>query len=570
MAETDKYIVGIDFGTLSGRAAVIRVSDGKEVGTAVTDYRHGVMDRTLTAGDGQKLPPDYALQVPADYIEVLQTAIPRAVKEAGIDAEDVIAIGLDATSATLFACKADGTPLCELDEFKNHPHAYIKLWKHHGAQEQADRIVALAKERNEPWLARYGGVMSSELGMPKMLETLEKDPEVYAATEVFANLMDWATWRLTGTLTYSAGDSGYKRMYIDGSYPSEDYLTALNPEFGGVFSEKQTAEVLPLGSKAGELSEEAAEWTGLKPGIVVATGNIDAHVAAAAFNALKPGQMTGIMGTSSCWLVPGEEVKEVPGMFGVVDGGLVEGSWGFECGQTAVGDIFAWFVDHCVPIDYAQKSGDFFENPSRAPRNVHDLLTEAAAGMKPGESGLIALDWHNGNRSILADANLTGLMIGQTLATLPHEQYRALIEATAFGARRIVDAFEESGVEVNEIICGGGLIKNQLLMQIYADVFNRELALCSSQQPGALGSAIFAAVAAGVYPDAPTAAEAMSARDTKTYSPIPENAAIYEELYQEYRTLHDYFGRGENPVMHNLKELTRRVKSGEQAAKTEQ
>lgn len=569
MSESDTYIVGIDFGTLSGRASVIRVSDGKEMGTAVTDYRHGVMDRTLTAGDGQKLPPDFALQVPADYIEVLKTAVPRAVQDAGVDAEDVIAIGLDATSATLFACKQDGTPLCELDEFKNHPHAYIKLWKHHGAQEQADRIVALAQERNEPWLARYGGVMSSELGMPKMLETLEKDREVYDATDVFANLMDWVTWRLTGTLTYSAGDSGYKRMYIDGSYPSKEYLETLNPDFGGVFSEKQTAEVLPLGSKAGELTEEAAEWTGLKPGIVVSTGNIDAHVAAAAFNALKPGQMTGIMGTSSCWLVPGADVKEVPGMFGVVEGGLVEGSWGFECGQTAVGDIFAWFVDHCVPVDYSQKSGDFFENPSRAPRNVHDLLTEAAAGMKPGESGLLALDWHNGNRSILADANLTGLMIGQTLATLPHEQYRALIEATAFGARRIVEAFEESGVEINEIVCGGGLIKNRLLMQIYADVFNRELALCSSQQPGALGSAIFAAVAAGAYPDAPAAAEAMSARDTKTYTPIPENAVVYEELYEEYRRLHDYFGRTENPVMHNLKELTRRVASGEQAAKKE-
>lgn len=560
---SDQYIVGIDFGTLSGRAAVVRVSDGKEMGTAVTEYRHGVMDRTLTVGDNQKLPPDYALQVPGDYIEVLQKAVPQAVKEAGVDPKDVIAIGLDATSATLFACKGDGTPLCELDEFKNNPHAYIKLWKHHGAQEQADRIVALAKERNEPWLPRYGGVMSSELGMPKMLETLEKAPEVYHATEAFANLLDWVVWRLTGTLTYSAGDSGYKRMYIDGQYPSKEYLEALNPDFGGVFSEKQTAEVIPLGSKAGELTAEAAEWTGLPEGITVSTGNIDAHVAAAAFNALKPGQLTGIMGTSSCWLVPGEDLKEVPGMFGVVEGGLVEGLWGFECGQTAVGDIFAWFVDNCVPANYAQQhAGDFFENPGRAARNVHDILTERASELKPGESGLLALDWHNGNRSILADANLSGLILGQTLTTLPHEQYRALIEATAFGARRIMEAFEESGVEITEVICGGGLVKNPLLMQIYADVFNRELALCSSTQPGALGSAIFAAVAAGVYPDAPTAAEAMSARDTRTYKPIAGNAEIYEELYQEYKKLHDYFGRGENPVMHNLKDLRRRVHEG--------
>ncbi|WP_040158593.1 ribulokinase [Nigerium massiliense] len=549
----DKYVVGIDFGTLSGRAGVFRLSDGKEMGTALTMYKHGVMDRTLSAADNQNLPPDFALQAPADYIDVLKNAVPGALKEANVDPNDVVAVGLDATSATLFACKADGTPLCELDEFKNNPHAWVKLWKHHGAQEQADRIVALARERDEAWLPRYGGVMSSELGMPKMLETLEKAPEVYQATEVFANLVDWLVWKLTGTLTYAAGDSGYKRMYIDGAYPSTEYLEAHNPEFGGVFSEKQTAEVLPLGAKAGELTEEAAGWTGLPAGITVSTGNIDAHVAAAAFDALQPGQLTAIMGTSSCWLVPGEELKEVPGMFGVVDGGLVEGSWGFECGQTAVGDIFAWFVENTVPAHY-------YAEAARLELSVHEFLSRKAEELKPGESGLLALDWHNGNRSVLADANLSGMIVGLTLATQPEEIYRALIEGTAFGARMIVETFEECGVAINEIICGGGLIKNRFLMRTYANILNRKLGTCSSMQPGALGSAIFAAVAAGEYPDAPAAAAAMGARDQRSYEPDAEAAKVYDELYAEWKKLHDYFGRGENPVMHNLKNLVRRVR----------
>ncbi len=548
----DKYVVGLDCGTLSGRAVVFRVSDGKEMGTAVKEYTHAVMDRTLDAGDGQELPPDFALQYTQDYMEVLQQAIPGAVKESGVDPNDIIGIGIDFTSATVIPCKADGTPLDQLEEFKSHPHAFVKLWKHHGAQDQADRLVAAAVERDEWWLSRYGGGLSSELLMPKVLETLEKDREVYDAADFMVDALDWIVWRLTGELSYSAGDSGYKRMYQDGQYPSREYLESVNPDFGDIFEVKMAGPVLPLGAKAGELTEEAAEWTGLPAGIAVATGNIDAHVAAPAMQAVRPGIMTAIMGTSTCWLVSGEELKDVPGMFGVVDGGLAAGLWGFEGGQTAVGDIFAWFVDNCVP-------GSYYDEAKERGIGIHDLLVEKAEKQVVGEHGLIALDWHNGNRSVLADANLSGMIMGQTLVTTPEDQYRALIEATAFGARMIIETFDECGVEINEVVCGGGLTKNKFLMQIYADVLNMSLSEATAAQPGSLGSACFAAVAAGAYDDIVAASDAMANKVKDAYVPDPERAAAYNELYAIFHELHDHFGRGASKAMYQLKDIRRKA-----------
>ena len=404
----NNYVVGLDFGTLSGRAVVVRASDGAEMGAAVHEYPHGVMDRTLSAADGRKLPPDFALQDPADYLETLETIVRGAVKDAGVDPDHIVGIGLDVTSATVVAATKDGIPLCQLPEFRNEPHAWVKLWKHHGAQDQADRIVKLAQVRREPWLARYGGILSSEMLMPKVLETLERAPQVYRAADVFCNVVDWLTWRLTGVLTFSAGDSGYKRMYQDGKYPSRDYLMNLNPEFADVFAEKMNAPVLPLGARVGGLTPEFSERLGLPAGTTVASGNIDAHVTAAAVQAVENGQMTAIMGTSACYVVPGPQLKEVPGMFGVVDGGIVDGSWGFEAGQTAVGDIFAWFIDNCVP-------GSYFDEADHRGISVHDLLTEKCARQEVGAHGLIALDWHNGNRSVLADANLSGMILGLSL-----------------------------------------------------------------------------------------------------------------------------------------------------------
>lgn len=549
---TEKYLVGVDFGTLSGRAVVVRASDGVQVGTAVTEYKYAVMDRTLDAGDGQKLPPEFALQNPGDYIEVLGEAIPNAIKDAGIDKDDIVGVGIDATSATVFVTDDDGKPLSEYDEFKNEPHAYVKLWKHHGGQDQADRIIALAEERGEEWLERYGGILSSEMLFPKVLETFEKAPEVYEKAAHFVNLLDWVTWRLTGELTFAASDSGYKRMLTDGEYPSKDFNEALAPGFGDVFETKMNAPIKQLGEKAGAVTEEMAELTGLPAGVAVAAGNIDAHVVVAGANAVKPGQMTAIIGTSGCYIVNNEEYKPVPGVFGNVEGGAVPALWGIEGGQTAVGDVFAWFEKNGVPESYEIAARE-------ANKSILVYLMEKAFEQKIGEHGLVALDWFNGNRSILSDARLSGGIIGLTLQTTPDEIYRALMEATVFGIRVIVENFEEHGVPVTEIVAAGGLLKNAHFMQLLADITRRPVSISEAEQTGALGSAVFAAVAAGIYDDVYEAAEKMAQVKEKAYEPNEEAAAKYDELFAIYKQLHDYFGTEETGVMYKLKDIRARA-----------
>ncbi len=548
-----KYLLGIDFGTLSGRAVVVDAANGEQLGTHVTEYPHGVMDHALTAGDGRTLPPEFALQNPGDYIKVLRESVPAAIAAAGVDPGDIVGIGVDATSATVLLVDADGTPLCEKPGFENEIHAYPKLWKHHGAQNQAIRLVKIAEARREPWLARYGGVLSSELLLPKVLEVVEMAPAVYAAAEVIVDLVDWLTWRLTGRLAAAAGDSGYKRMLQDGAYPSREYLEAVRPGFGDVYETKMNYPVVPLGSRVGGLTGEFAELMGLPAGIAVAAGNIDAHVVVAGANAVRPGQLTAILGTSSCYIINDRQYHDCPGVLGIVDGGAVDGYWGFEGGQTAVGDIFAWFIDNCVPAAYENEAAE-------RGISVHELLVEKSRGQEVGEHGLVVLDWHNGNRSILADARLSGLVLGQTLATRPEDVYRALLEATAFGCRVIIENFEEHGIGVDEIVAAGGLLRNAYYMQMLADVTRRPISVSLVEQTGALGAAVFAAVAAGVYPDVFAAADAMTSVERNAYVPNEETAEQYDALYGIYKQLHDLFGHynGVSP-MHQLKDMRARI-----------
>jgi L-ribulokinase len=548
-ATGSRVVVGVDYGTLSGRAVVVRVADGAELGSAVHEYPHAVMDHQL-ASTGALLPPDWALQVPADYLDVLRQAVPKALAAAGVAASDVIGVGTDFTACTVLPTLSDGTPLCELPELADRPHAYVKLWKHHAAQSHADRINALAHERGEPWIARYGGRISSEWEFAKGLQLLEEDPEVYARTERWVEAADWIVWQLTGTYVRNACTNGYKAIYQDGAYPSEDYLAALNPAFAGFVRDKVEAPVGQLGDVAGRLTAEAAGWTGLPEGIAVSVGNVDAHVAAPAAGAVEPGQMVAIMGTSTCHVMSSDVLAEVPGMCGVVDGGIVAGLWGYEAGQSGVGDIFGWFVDRCVPPAYV-------EDAAGRGIGVHELLTEKAATQAVGQHGLVALDWHSGNRSVLVDHELSGLVVGLTLATKPEDVYRALLEATAFGTRTIVEAFEAGGVPVTELVVTGGLVKNALLMQTYSDVTRLPLSIVTSAQGPAVGSAIHAAVAAGAYPDVRAAAQAMGRREVAVYTPDASRAVAYDALYAEYRTLHDWFGRGGNDVMHRLREIRR-------------
>jgi L-ribulokinase len=546
----DAVVVGIDYGTLSGRAVVVRVSDGQELGSAVHSYSHAVLDRALPTGE--PLPPDWALQVPADYIEVLQVAVPEALRAAGVDVADVIGIGTDFTACTMVATLADGTPLCEVPEFSSRPHAFVKLWRHHAAQPQADRVNDLARERGEAWLARYGGLISSEWEFAKGLQMLEEAPELYASMAHFVEAADWIIWQLTGTYVRNACTAGYKGLYQEGVYPDEAFLTALNPAFGSFVTDKLEHTIGQLGDRAGSLCARAAAWTGLPEGIAVAVGNVDAHVTAPAAQAVEPGQMVAIMGTSTCHVMNGADLREVPGMCGVVDGGIVAGQWGYEAGQSGVGDIFGWFVKHGVPPEY-------HEQAAASGISVHDLLTELSRGQAIGEHGLIALDWHSGNRSVLVDHELSGLVVGQTLATRAEDTYRALLEATAFGTRTIVDAFNSSGVPVTELVVAGGLLQNTLLMQIYADVTNLPLSTIASDQGPALGSAIHAAVAAGAYQDVPAAARIMGRSDKAVYRPIAANVKAYEELFADYTELHDHFGRGATDVMHRLKARKREL-----------
>ncbi len=548
-----KYSVGIDFGTESARTVLVDLSNGEEVATAVFSYVDGVIDEKLPGTD-IRLEPDWALQNPADYVRAVEVTVPQVLGESGVDGDDVIGIGIDFTSCTMLPTKLDGTPLCDLSEYRSNPHAWVKLWKHHAAQPEADHLNAVARELGEPWLSRYGGKISSEWFFPKVLQILHDAPELYDGADRLIEGADWIVWQLTGVETRNACTAGYKAIWEKRTgFPRPDFFAALHPRLRDVVAEKMSDRLWMLGARAGGLTAQMAAATGLREGTAVAVANVDAHVSVPAATVTEPGRMVMIMGTSICHMVLGTQQRIVPGMCGVVEDGIVPGLFGYEAGQSCVGDHFAWFVTNCVPADYQH------EAESRG-INLHQLLEEKAAALRPGESGLLALDWWNGNRSVLVDVDLTGLLIGATLATKPEEIYRALIEATAYGTRMIVETFEESGVAVEELVAAGGLPeRNKLLMQIYADVTGREIKLAGTPQAGALGSAMHGAVAAGSgaggYDDIRQATVRMAHLKDESYVPNAENGRVYDEVYAEYVTLHDYFGRGANDVMKRLKRI---------------
>jgi L-ribulokinase len=536
---------------------LVDVATGEEMATAVYPYGDGVIDEHLPGSD-EPLPPDFALQNPQDYIEVLKETIPAVLRESGVDPADVIGISTDFTACTMLPVDEAGTPLCIKPEWRDNPYAWVKIWKHHAAQPEANRLNEIASQRGESWLPRYGGKISSEWLVPKIWETLNKAPEVYEAADRYLEAADWIVLQLTGEEKRNSCTAGYKAIWHkQEGYPSDDFFAALDPRLRNVVDEKLSRDIYPLGDRAGNLTEEMAELTGLNPGIAVAVGNVDAHVAVPASTVVEPGRLVAIMGTSTCIMVLGEKEEVVEGMCGVVEDGIIPGLFGFEAGQSCVGDHFAWFVETGVPPAY-------HEEAERQGLNVHELLEEKAAAQRPGEHGLVALDWWNGNRSILVDVDLTGMLLGATLLTKPEDIYRALIEATAYGARIIIEGFEKSGVAVNEIVACGGLPgRNKLLMQIYADVTGREIKVAGTEQAGAFGSAMFAAVAAGRgaggYDTIFEAAKHMASLQDVVYRPIPESKAIYDQIYAEYVILHDHFGRGANDVMKRLKALKQQV-----------
>lgn len=546
---TRTYTIGVDYGTESGRVLLVDVANGQEIATAVHPYPHGVISETLP-GTSIRLERNWALHDPADYIEVLKQGIPEVLKESGVSPDDVVGLGLDATSCTMMPTTADGTPLCSLPEWRDNPNAWLKLWKHHAAQPEANKLTEVAQERGEKFLKRYGGKVSSEWFFPKVWQILNESPEVYDAADRLLEVGDWMVWQLTGEEKRSASLAGYKALWskLDG-FPPDAFFKALDPRLEHVVDEKMMRTVYPLGAKAGAITPEVAAWIGLKPGTAVAVSNIDAHVSVPAATVVEPGKMAMIMGTSSCQMVMTRELHHVPGIQGCVGDGIVPGLVGYEAGQSCVGDGFAWFVKWCVP--------PILTNEAEARGiSVYELLEERATRLQPGESGLLVLDWWNGDRSVLIDADLNSMLLGTTLETRPEDIYRAFIEATAFGTRLILDTFEAHGIEIKEIVATGGLPdRGKLIMGIYADILGRQLHIAQTHQSGALGSAMHAAVAAGSYATIGEASKHMSSLRDIVYTPVAHNKHIYDLLYAEYIQLHDYFGRGGNNVMKRLKHL---------------
>ena len=556
----DKFAIGIDYGTESGRVVVTRVRDGELVGQTVVPYPDGVIDERLP-GSHTRLDHDWALQNPADYLLVVEKGVPRALKEAGIRAEHVIGVGTDFTASSPMPALRDGTPLCFVAKYRKQPHAWVKLWKHHAAQAEANRINEVGRDRDEEFIRVYGGRYSSEWFFSKLLQILDEAPAIYQATERFIEAADWIVWQLTGEEKRNTCTAGYKAMWVKGrGFPSPEFFRAVKPGFETMF-DKVADTYYPLGANAGGLTPQWARKCGLKAGTPVSIGNVDAHVAVPACTVVEPGSLVMIMGTSICHMLLGTERQMVEGMCGAVEDGIVPGLWGYEAGQSAVGDIFGWFFEHGVP-DYIQREARKLKVP------FTEVLEKRAAAPKPGASGLVALDWWNGNRSVLVDVDLTGLLLGMTLATRAEEIYRALIEATAYGTRQIIEAFNSKGVPVKSLVaCGGLPERNPLLMQIYADVTGLEIKLADPLMTcSALGAAMHGAVAAGVaaggYNTIFDAAKHMAHVQRKTYRPNAQRHEIYNELFKEYQTLHDYFGRGVNDVMKRLKELKRRVATG--------
>ncbi len=545
MDKTRRYVLGLDFGTLSVRAVLIDTRDGSTAGSAISGYPHGVMDRALLSESGcddKPLPgTDWALQHPRDWVDCMTEAVRKAVQTADIRPEQIVGIGVDFTCSTVLPVDRDGEALCLNERWSGNPHAWPKLWKHHAGAAYANRLTEIAQNRGELWLPYYGSRISSEWAVPKIWQTVVEAPDVVEAEDCFMEAGDWIVRKLCGRKGLNATAAGYK--YLHGGMapaPDHDFYAAADPALADVMRTK-IPEVLPAFSQAGELTGEAAERLGLATGTPVAAAGIDAHAAAPAAGLNGAGQMVITMGTSSCHMLISDRKAAVPGTFGTAVDGFIPGFYGYEAGQSAVGDSFAWVVDNLLPAAYQQEADLRGITP-------HQLLTEKAERLKPGESGLVALDWLNGNRSILNDAGLTGLIAGLTLHTRPEEIYRAEIEATAYGTRMITENFAANGVPVTEIYITGGISrKNQMAMQIYADVLRQPVHILDAASGSALGAEMYGAAAAGSshggYDSLTEASAAMKAPLLATVEPIAENTAVYDELFGIYRELHEHFGR---------------------------
>jgi L-ribulokinase len=544
-----KLALGVDYGTNSVRALLVDVESGREIATAVYDYRHGDRGVILDERD-----PNLARQNPHDYIDGFFATVTEVMR--GQDPADVVGIGVDTTGSTPLPVDAEGMPLSFAPRFADEPAAMAWLWKDHTSHAEAAEITRTAREMDRPFLAKCGGTYSSEWFWSKILHCARTQPEVFAAAHSWVELADFVPAYLTGTtrpdrVSRSVCAAGHKAMYHPdwGGLPDKEFLARLDPRLAELRDRLYDAAV-PSDHKVGGLTEEVAARAGLKAGTPVAVGAFDAHMGAVG-SGIGPGTLVKIMGTSTCDCMVhplGEPLADVPGLCGIVPGSVLPDAYGLEAGQSAVGDIFNWFVAFCG--------------------RSHEELTAEGMKLKPGASGLIALDWNNGNRTVLVDPLLTGLLVGQTLHTTPAEVYRALVEATAFGALKIIERLEAYGVPVKQVVnCGGIAEKSPFVMQIYADICNRPMRVSRSSQTCALGAAIFGSVVGGAYPDVEAAQAEMTGTKDVVYTPNPEAVAVYQRLNALYTTLHDAFGTPDwngtlHPVMKELIQIRNEVRKG--------
>ena len=550
--------LGVDYGTESGRVVALDLVDGRELAHAVVPYRHRVMDRVLP-NTGEALPPDWALQHPQDYLDVLHEGIPAVMGQAGLDPAQVVGIGVDFTSCTVIPVDAAGRPLAFSPEWASRPHAWPKLWKHHAAQGIADRMNAVAEQRAEAFLSRYGGRISSEWYFPKLIQIFEEDRAVYDAMYGFIEATDWIVWYLTGRECRNSCTAGYKALWSDDELPGPEYFRAVSPDFDDPAAKLGT-RFYPLGTAAGTVRPSVAEALGLSQEVAVAVGNVDAMVSAPPVGVDGPGTLVMVMGTSICHLTVTPNEVRLPGITGVVRDGVLPGWYGYEAGQAAVGDMFAWFVKTAVPGNYQAAAAE-------AHLSIYEYLEARAREVAPGESGLVALDWWNGNRSILGDADLSGVLVGLTLSTTVEHQYRALLESTAMGTRRIIEHFRDHGVSLNRLVaCGGLPQKSPLLMQIYADVTGLPVEVTDSEEIPARGSALFGAVAAGKarggFDSIEEASQQLAAPIRSRYDPNPQAQAVYDEVYAVYRELYARMGEDPAGLLHRLKAIRREQSQG--------
>ena len=526
-AAMKEYVCGLDFGTLSCRAVIVEAESGRIVGEGVSEYSHGVISGVLP--DGTKIPPDFALQDPEDYLQSLSLAVKSAISRSGVSPESIKGIGLDFTSATILPVDDSFLPLCQDPRFSGNPHAYVKLWKHHGAIEEAKVLTEIFfKGTNSSY---PGTEVSPEHGLPKILETFRKAPEVFDAAARFMEAGDYVNTVLTGKECHSAAYAGYKLMWQEGKgYPPKELLCRAEPSLKTVSDWKLSEDIEAITEPAGRLGKRGALLTGLPEGTAVAQGIIDAHAAIPGAGAIKDGDLVLTLGTSAAHMLQASEYRDVPGIFGCMKSGVLPGLYTYEAGQSAAGDIFSWFMKNQVPSSY--------ETEAKARGlNMHELLMEKAALLPPGGNGLVAVDWLNGCRTPFNRADLTGMLYGLTLSTKTEEIYRAYLESVAFGTRRILENYEEHGVPVRKVfLCGGIAQKNPLLVQILADVTRKAMHIVKEKQCAALGAAVYAAAAAKLYPGIREAAMAMCSPELHTVAPQRN----YDDLYRKYRGLSDF------------------------------